>query len=72
MSKKFKIRKTNDIVKGYTFTDYLVEAESYEEAINIIENDDDDDKSDKILYVDYEEYIKDTEFVGYSLEETIE
>lgn len=72
MSKKFKIRKTNDIVKGYTFTDYLVEAESYEEAINIIENDDDDDKSDKILYVDYDEYIKDTEFVGYSLEETIE
>lgn len=69
MSKKFKIRKTNDIVRGYTFTDYLVEAESYEEAINIIEN---DDESDKILYVDYDEYIKETEFMEYSLEETIE
>lgn len=69
MSKKFRIRQTNDIVRGYTFTDYLVEADSYEEAISIIE---DDDESDKILNVDYDEYIKDTEFINYSLEETIE
>lgn len=66
MSKKFKIRQTDDIVRGYTFTDYLVEAESYEEAINIIEN----DEIDKILSVEYDEYIKDTEFIDYSLEHT--
>lgn len=69
MSKKFRIRQTNDIVRGYTFTDYLIEAESYEEAIGIIES---DEESDKILNVDYDEYIKDTEFMNYSLEETIE
>lgn len=68
MSKKFRIRQTNDIIRGYTFTDYLIEAESYEEAIGIIEN----DESDKILHIEYDEYIKDTEFMEYSLEETIE
>lgn len=68
MNKKFRIRQTNDIVRGYTFTDYLVEAESYEAAISVIEN----DESDNILHVEYDEYIKDTEFIKYSLEETIE
>lgn len=68
MSKKFRIRETHNIIKGYTFTDYLVEAESYEEAISAIEN----SESDKILHIEYDEYIQDTDFVEYDLEETIE
>lgn len=71
--KKIKVRETAEITRGYVFTDYIVEAESYEEAIKIIDGRYDNDSfGEKIIQEDYDEYIRESEFMEYSFEGIIE
>lgn len=56
--KTFKIKAHFNIIEGYRENSYEVEAESYEEAIDIIENGDVDPYA-------IEESIKECEIINY-------
>lgn len=56
--KIFKIKEVSEIIRAYTDTIYHIEANSYEEAIEII-------REGNIDPIEYDVDVRDTEFMRY-------
>lgn len=61
--KKFRIEAVYSIVKGFTSETYEIEAETYEEALAILEKD--RDENCEIDSIDSDIVVTDTEFLEY-------